>query len=131
MRLPHGFKRITLHLARSKEHPEGSSRFGYELVVPLSSDGRIDPTVWATHKDACRVRRFRNGEADAVGRVVHRAGGEKGARWIFDYDRTTQFDDEAGYRLGDHVFAPGEYVSIRDEDEEMHTFRVVSVTDPV
>ena len=36
-------------------------------------------------------------------------------------------DDEAGYRFGAHRFAPGEYVSIRDHDGEMHTFRVVAV----
>ncbi len=35
--------------------------------------------------------------------------------------------DEAGYRFGAHAFMPGEYVSIRDEDGEMHTFQVVSV----
>ena len=129
MQLPDGFKRIVLHLARSKTHPEGSARFGYELVVPLTAEGRIDAALWATHKADCRVRRFRNGESDSLGRVVHRAGGERGARWIFDYDRSTEFDDEAGYRLGDHVFAPGEYVSIRDEENEMHTFRVVTVSD--
>ena len=39
-------------------------------------------------------------------------------------------DDEAGYRLGDRAFAPGEYVSIRDDDGELHTFTVVTVTEP-
>jgi len=129
MHLPHNFKRIVLHLARSKEHPEGSARHGYELVVPLTEDGRIDAHAWQSHRDNCRVRRFWNGEPDAMGKVVHRAGGDRGARWVFDYDSSTEFDDEAGYRLSDHVFAPGEYISIRDEDEEMHTFRVVSVVD--
>jgi hypothetical protein len=28
---------------------------------------------------------------------------------------------------GAHAFRPGEYVSIRNEDGEMHTFQVVSV----
>jgi hypothetical protein len=36
-------------------------------------------------------------------------------------------DDEAAYRFGHHPFRNGEYVSIRDEDGEMHTFRVASV----
>ena len=36
-------------------------------------------------------------------------------------------DDEAGYRFAAHAFVPGEYVSIRDEDGEMHTFQVISV----
>ena len=51
----------------------------------------------------------------------------KKADWIFDYDETAEDDDEAGYRFGTHAFRPGEYVSIRDEDGEMHTFMVVSV----
>jgi hypothetical protein len=36
-------------------------------------------------------------------------------------------DDEAGYRFGAHAFIPGEYVTIRDQEEDAHTFRVVSV----
>jgi hypothetical protein len=36
-------------------------------------------------------------------------------------------DDEVGYRSGAHKFAPGEYVSIHDDAEEVHTFRVTSV----
>ena len=37
-------------------------------------------------------------------------------------------DDEAGYRFGDHAFITGEYISIREHDEDMNTFRIVSVT---
>ena len=51
-----------------------------------------------------------------------------GATWAFDYDGSAAEDEEAGYRLGDHVFAPGEYVSVRDEEGVLHTFKVVSVT---
>jgi len=46
---------------------------------------------------------------------------------VFDYDGTAEADDEAGYRFGDHAFRPGEYVSIRGEDGNMHAFQVVSV----
>jgi hypothetical protein len=46
---------------------------------------------------------------------------------VFDYEGVAEEDDEAGYRFGAHAFRPGEYVSIRDEDGEMHTFQVVSV----
>jgi hypothetical protein len=45
---------------------------------------------------------------------------------VFDYDEERLDDDEAGYRFGTHVFAPGEYVTVRDQDAS-HTFRVVSV----
>ncbi len=126
MHLPHAFKRIRLNLARSKQFPAGSDRHGYEFVAPLDDDGHIDPTLWKEHRDHCRVRRFWDDEQE-IGRLVHKPGGSEHARWVFDYDNTTETDDEAGYRFATHAFVPGEYVSIRDEDEEMHTFRVVSV----
>ena len=72
------------------------------------------------------MRRFWEGEDDEFGRLVHKRGTEH-ARWVFDYDETAEEDDEAGYRFGNHAFRNGEYVSIRGEDGEMHTFRVVSV----
>jgi hypothetical protein len=125
--LPHAFKRIRLNLARSKEFPEGSNRHGYEFVAPLDRNGHIDIELWRQHRDNCRVRRFWEGEADQIGRLVHKPGGPEHARWIFDYDPTAEEDDEAGYRFGTHIFRPGEYVSIRDEDGEMHTFTVASV----
>jgi hypothetical protein len=125
--LPHALKRIRLNLARSKEFPQGSTRHGYEFVAPLRPDGRIDAELWRKHRGHCGVRRFWEGEDDEVGRLVHKSGGAEHARWIFDYDETAEDDDEAGYRFGDHAFRNGEYVSIRDEDGQMHTFQVVSV----
>lgn len=124
--LPHQFKRIRLNLARSKEFPAGSERHGYEFVAPLDSNGYIDPEAWRVHRDNCRVRRFWDDEEE-VGKLVHKPGGNEHARWIFDYDDTAEDDDEAGYRFAAHAFRPGEYVSIRDEDGEMHTFTVVTV----
>jgi hypothetical protein len=125
--LPHTFKRIRLNLARSKEFPTGSSRHGYEFVAPLDDKGHIDVELWRQHRDNCRVRRFWEGQDDESGFVVHKQGGPEHARWIFDYDPTAVDDDESGYRFGAHVFRSGEYVSIRNDDGEMHTYQVVSV----
>jgi len=124
--LPHVLKRIRLNLARSKAFPTGSARHGYEFVAPLDADGRINPELWRKYREHCRVRRFW-GDEEETGRLAHRPGGGEQARWIFDYDESSEEDDEAGYRFGAHLFRPGEYVSIRDEDGEMHTFQVVSV----
>ena len=126
MPLPHTFKRIRLQLARSKEFPNGSWQHGYEFVAPLDGKGHIDAQLWQKEREHCRVRRFWAGEDDQVGRLVHKPGGAEHARWIFDYDQSRVDDDEAGYRFGAHVFAPGEYVTIH-HDEEAHTFRVASV----
>ena len=122
----HHLKRIRLDLARSKEHPQGSSSHGYELVAPLDRNGLIDVEAWKAMRDRCSVRRFWHGEDEKLGRLIHKAGGNEGARWVFDYDDSRLDDDEAGYRFGAHAFVPGEYVTISDQDSA-HTFRVVAV----
>ena len=125
--LPHSLKRIRLNLARSKEFPQGSTKHGYEFVAPLDGNGHIDVGLWRVHRDHCRVRRFWEGQDDEIGLVVHKPGGPEHARWVFDYDPAAEDDDESGYRFGTHAFRTGEYVSIRDEDGELHTFQVASV----
>ena len=127
MTLPHALKRIKLHLARSKDFPSGSASHGYEFVAPLDAKGHIDPQLWQKYREHCGVRRFWNDDDEQIGRLVHKPGGAEHARWVFDYDTARSDDDESGYRFGGHAFAPGEYVSIRDDDEELHTFRVVTV----
>jgi hypothetical protein len=125
--LPHAFKRIRLNLARSKEFPQGSPRHGYEFVAPLDAKAHIDVELWRQHRENCRVRRFWEGQVDEIGFLVHKPGGAEHARWVFDYDRSAEDDDESGYRFGAHAFRPGEYVSIRNEDGEMHTYIVASI----
>ena len=124
--LPHIFKRIRLNLARSKEFPQGSSKHGYEFVAPLDAAGHIDVEAWRKHREHCRVRRFWEGEDDQIGRLEHKAGGPRG-RWVFDYDPRTG-RRRSRLPLRKPCVPPGEYVSIRGEDGEMHTFQVMSVT---
>jgi hypothetical protein len=115
--------KIRLELARDRGHPEGSGQIGYEFAAPLDGDGRIDAGEWHKRRENCRVRRFRPGEADDIGHLIRKPGGS----WAFHYDiHSDEEDDEQGYRFGDHVFRPGEYVSIR-EDEALRTYRVVRV----
>jgi hypothetical protein len=125
--LPHSFKRIRLNLARSKEFPDGSPQHGYAFVAPLDNKGHIDVGQWREHRENCRVRRFWAGEDDEMGFLVHKPGGPEHARWVFDYDETADDDDESGYRFGVHAFRPGEYVSIRNDDGDMHTYQVTDV----
>lgn len=121
--LPKNFRHIRLELAREKGHPGGDGAHGYDILAPLTGDGHIDGETATTHKARCRVRRFRPGEDDAIGILVRGPGG----RWSFDYNNATDNDDEAGHRFGDEKFVPGEYVSIREDDGVMHTFRVMRV----
>lgn len=116
-------KKIRLNLARSRDYPSGSDQHGYEFVAPLAADGHIDAAAWRENRERCRVRRFWGYEEDDIGHLVHRPGGS----WAFIYDIDGDEDDEAGYRFGAHAFNVGEYVSVKDEDGDMHTFQVVSV----
>ena len=102
----HALKRIRLNLARSKEFPSGSSHHGYEFVAPLDARGHRDPQLWQRYREQCGVRRFW-GHEEQIGHLVHKPGGAEHARWVFHYDPATDDDDEAGFRFGSHVFAPG------------------------
>ena len=121
------FRKIRLELARDSDFPDGSRHHGYELVAPLDAEDRIDPAVWSRQRARCRVRRFWGGEDDEIGHVVRKPGGA----WAFHYDiNGDEGDDETGYRFGDHPLRIGEYVSIREHDDDrLRTFRVVSVTE--
>ncbi len=121
-RLPRAFRKIRLELAREKAHPSGSSGYGYTLVAPLDADRKIDRDLWQSHRDACRVVRFRPTGDDEVGHLVHRPGGS----WSLRYDIRGDDADEPGYHFQHEHFEVGEYVSIR-EASAMHTYRVVSV----
>ena len=118
---------ISLRLARSHDYPDGSDRHGYEITAPLDAEGQLDATSWREVRDRCRVRRIWAGAPERRGRLVHRAGGAGGATWIIDYDDRSREDDEIGFKLERHQFVEGEYVSIRDDDGGMHTFRVARV----
>jgi hypothetical protein len=125
-RTPRVLKRIRLELARSREFPDGSVDHGHEFVAPLDMTGRIDPALWRKYRDSCRACRFWDGDL-YIGYLLHQPGGSEHARWVFDYDDTTDVDDEAGHRFGTHVFRAGAYLCIRREDGDMHTFKVVSI----
>ena len=119
------FKRITLHLARCKEFPEGSARHGYEIVAPLDAGGHLDAAAWKEERARCHVRRFW-GDDTEEGFLAHRRGGDGGATWRIDYDLNSTDDDEEGWRLGTHTFNLGDYVSIRDADGDLRTFQVTA-----
>jgi hypothetical protein len=58
-----------------------------------------------------------------VGHLVHKQG-----RWAFHYDiHGDRSRDESGFHFETHAFAPGEYVSLRELDGALRTFRVASV----
>lgn len=118
------FRHVRLLLAREKGHPAGEHGDGYDLLVPLDTDGRLDAAEWKAHQGVCRVRRFRDGENDLIGRLRRKPGGQ----WYFDYAEGDE-DDEVGFRLGEERFVTGEYVSIGGQGI-MHTYQIARVEKP-
>ena len=117
-------KTIRLELARTKDHPAGDPSHAYEFRAPLDSSGRFDRFRWAAEKEFCVVRRLENGVEAEQGLLILTRGG----KWVFSYAPGTE-DDEGLFRLSEHRFAPGEYLSITEHDGVQRAFRVVSVTD--
>lgn len=116
-----GYFHIHLELAREPDHPQGSEAIGYDLVVPLDDAGRIDAEAWRTAPGRSRVRRFRDGETEAVGTLAHGPGGQ----WRFDF-AAAEIGDDVGFRLQSEALREGEYLSIRMADGALHVFRVAS-----
>lgn len=113
--------RITLRLARnpSTDFVEGDLERGYVLMAPLTDEGKIDADVYAAAKAACTVRRF-GPDMDAVEGKLKRDA----SVWYFDYDAKRTSDDEPVFKLGDHRFLPGDYITITDEDGTPLTYQV-------
>lgn len=116
--------RIVMRLARNPgtEFAGGDDHRGYALTAPLTADGMLDEETYSKTRDQCVVRRFAPDEDPVDGRLARR-----GQRWFFDYDDTDTADDEPVYRLGEHRFSVGEYVTVTDEDGRPLTDKVVEV----
>lgn len=117
-------KRVVLRLARNEGYPEGDDSQGYVLVAPLTADGLIDLDEWRENREACTVDRFHpDPDERADGWLTHR-----GSHWRFRYDEEDEGPDESGYRLSEHRFRPGEYVTIAHHGEDPLTYIVTDVT---
>jgi len=116
--------RIVMRLARNPgtEFAGGDDHRGYALTAPLTDDGHLDEAAFSRSRANCTVRRFAPDEDPADGKLAKR-----GQRWFFDYDEGEAADDEQPFRLGQHRFAVGEYVTITDEDGRPLTYKVVEV----
>jgi hypothetical protein len=116
--------RIVMRLARNPgtEFADGDDHRGYTLTAPLTDDGMFDEEKFRESRDKCTVRRFVPDDDPQEGRLARR-----GQNWFFDYDEDDAADDEPVYRLGQHRFAVGEYVSVTDEDGRLLTYKVTEV----
>lgn len=113
---------IVLQLALNPGADKMSTRRaqGYVITAPLDSAGRLDlagptPRRWP-------VRRFGDPGDGDIGWLRH-----SGSAWFIDYDDATTADDEAIYRLSDHRFVIGEYLTITSVTGKPLTYRIASV----
>ncbi len=120
-------RRIRLERARAQGHPEGDPGEGYDIVAPLDETGHISVEGWRNQRALCFVHRVKGGDIVERGLLAHRAGGPGGGTWMFDYDPRDMGEEDTGFHFETHVFAPGEYVSIRDPDGDVLTYRVATV----
>ena len=118
-----GLSRIVMRLARNPgtEFADGDDHRGYALVAPLTPEGKLDEAAFRAHRGDCVVRRFAPDEDPTEGKLARR-----GERWFFDYGDDNEAEEPL-YRLGDHRFSVGEYVSITDEDGRLLTYKVTEV----
>jgi hypothetical protein len=116
-----GLTRVILRLGRNPEHgfPEGDDHYGYVIHAPLNADGFLDASLWNEKKKACTVRRFHPDEPAAEGWLRHR-----GDNWYFWYDGEEEGPAEPLFKLGAHQFRSGEYVTVREGDGDILTFRI-------
>ena len=113
---------IVLELARNPGVDPAVTRRaqGYVITAPLDSDGRLErsamiPLRWP-------VRRFGGVGEGEIGWLAHR-----GKAWFIDHDEDAVRDDEAIFRLSDHRFLIGEYLTITGNTGRALTYRVARI----
>jgi hypothetical protein len=116
-----GLTRVILRLGRNPEagFPDGNDEYGYVIHAPLDANSKLDETLWRDKRDQCTVRRFHPHETPADGYLRHRGG-----HWYFWYDEEDEGPAEPLFKLGGHELRPGEYVTVREADGDVLTFRV-------
>jgi hypothetical protein len=113
---------VRLEAARGPDFPEGSAAHGYELWLPLTADGRPAGGEYADEHGRCRFVRFRAGEPIRQGAILRHAAG-----WVLSLE-PGEDDDTVLVGADHHRFRPGEYVSLKEPDGRLATFKVVAVT---
>jgi hypothetical protein len=92
-----------------------------EELTPMT---RPEKMLRRVRLELARDHEFPDGSREEVGHILHKRGNV----WAFHYDiHGDPGHDEAGYRFSSHAFVPGEYVSIKEQDDVLRTFRVMSV----
>jgi hypothetical protein len=112
--------KVKLELALCREFPNGNTACGYELIVPLTSDHRLDYRAWLQHRHGNSVCRYWP-KVEWRGELKRDRGG-----WYFAFGYG-EARDEAVLRRGDDRFIVGEWIPIIEFDGQTRIFRVVEI----
>ncbi len=112
---------IRLELARTPDHPQGSSAHAYELVLPLGADGLIDRAAFAKLPGRASFQRAWAGEPVVRGAILRHDGA-----WSLSY-APGESDDEQMWHLADHPLTQGAYITLVEPDGARLPYRVVRV----
>lgn len=120
-----GLTRVILRLGRNPDagFPDGDDDYGYIVQAPLDSEHRLDAALWRETRALCTVRRFHPHETAADGWLRHR-----GDNWYFWYDEADEGPEEPLFKLAAKELRPGEYVTVREGDGDLLTFRITEAT---
>jgi hypothetical protein len=115
--------KVRLEIARCPEFPEGSAKHGYLLTLPLDESGALETGHGQHVASRCHFERFWNGEQLEVGHIERHGHG-----WTLAFDGVE--DDAAArepiFKAEGHRFLPGDYLSIKERDGQLRTFRVAA-----
>lgn len=117
---------IRLERARDPDGREVSAVDAYEFIAPLTGEGYIDLDAWEEAAPYCTLRRCRRDGSVRLGALIRTDRGE----WTFSY-RSGGEDNEYIYRFASLAFVPGECLTITQDDETDHFYRVASITRPL
>lgn len=116
------FQTVYLELGRTADFPEGSSNRGYEIVVPIDTDGHLDVDAWRANRAKCTVRRFWPGEPDREGELIH----TRHRTWAISYE-PGEDDDCPFFHLESHLLTEDDYVTITEEDGQARPYRIARI----
>lgn len=117
-----GLTRVILRMGRNPDagYPEGDDSHGYVVVAPLNHEGLLDDALWQAHRRDCTVVRFAPTPAERADGVLAR----RGDNWFFHFEDQDEGGDESVFRLGAHRLLPGEYLTVREADGDLLTYKV-------
>ena len=113
--------RVLLELANSREFPGGNEACGYEMMLPLAPDRRLELSAWERQRYGNGVHRFWLHQKEQHGRLRH---DRDGCFLVFGHGENT---DEAVFESDRERFTAGSRVAITEFDGQTRVYRVVGL----